>query len=67
MNTIHNARITLLATALNNIGVGAILAGIIAPTVNGTLGGIGYVGAWLVIGCHAIITAQLLLGRLRIA
>jgi hypothetical protein len=31
MHTIHNARVSLLATALNNIGVGAILAGIVAP------------------------------------
>jgi hypothetical protein len=33
-----NARITLLATALNNLGVAAIVAGIVAPMVNGTVG-----------------------------
>ena len=37
MNTVHNARITLLATAFNNIGVGAILAGIVAPMVRGDI------------------------------
>jgi hypothetical protein len=30
----HNERVRLLATALNNLGVGAILAGLIAPMVN---------------------------------
>ena len=28
MSLIHNARVKLLATTLNNLGVGAILAGI---------------------------------------
>jgi hypothetical protein len=38
MHTVHNARITPLATALNNLGVAAIVAGIVAPMVNGTVG-----------------------------
>jgi len=38
MHTIHNARITLLATALNNLGAGSIIAGIVAPVVNGRVG-----------------------------
>jgi hypothetical protein len=29
MHTIHNARIQLLATALNNLGVGSAIAGIV--------------------------------------
>jgi hypothetical protein len=38
MHAIRNARITLLATALNNLGVGAIIAPIVAPMVDGTVG-----------------------------
>jgi hypothetical protein len=48
MHAIHNARIQLLATALNNLGVGAILAGVIVPSINGT--GMGRVG----LGSYAI-------------
>jgi hypothetical protein len=35
MHTVHNAPITLLATPFNNLGVGTILAGIVAPLVDG--------------------------------
>jgi hypothetical protein len=62
---VHNARITLLATAFNNLGVGATIAGIVAPTLSGTLGGFGHVIAWLAIGAQSIVTAQLLLGKPR--
>ena len=34
MHTVHNARITLLAMAFNNLGVGANLTGIVAPMVS---------------------------------
>jgi hypothetical protein len=55
----------VLATTFNNLGVGAIIAGIVAPTVNGSLAGAGHVVAWVVIGAELIAAAQLLLGRLR--
>ena len=32
---VHNARVKLVATALNNLGVAAIIYGIIAPRLNG--------------------------------
>ena len=35
---IYNARIQLFAIALNNLGVGAIIAGIVAPLVEGRVG-----------------------------
>jgi hypothetical protein len=38
LHTIHNARVQLIATAINNLGVGSVLAGIVAPAVNGTVG-----------------------------
>jgi hypothetical protein len=62
MHTIHNARVTLAATALNNLGVGAIMAGIVAPLVNGTVGGLAHVTPW---GVNLIAMAQVSLGRLR--
>jgi hypothetical protein len=65
MHTIHNARITLLATALTNIGVGAILGGIVAPLVRGDINAPASIGVWLVIGLDFIGLAQMLLGRLR--
>jgi hypothetical protein len=39
MHTIHNARIQFLATAFNNMGVGTIIAGMIAPMVRGEIAG----------------------------
>jgi hypothetical protein len=65
MHTIHNARVSLLATALNNIGVGAILAGIVAPVINGTVGNPAHIAAWLLLGASLIGLAQGVLGRLR--
>ncbi len=65
MHTIHNARVQLLATALNNLGVGAILAGVAAPLVNGTLGDFAHIASWIALGADLIAMAQLLLGRLR--
>jgi hypothetical protein len=65
MSLIHNARITLLATALNNLGIGAIIAGILAPVVAGTVGDFAHIGTWLMLGVDLIAMAQVLLGRLR--
>ena len=38
MHAIHNARVQLLATASNNLGVAGIVAGLVAPFANGSLG-----------------------------
>lgn len=63
-DAVHNARITLLATALNNLGVGAILAGLVAPLVNGTVGDLAHIVGWVVLGADLIVLAQFQLGRL---
>jgi len=65
MHTVHNARIQLLATGLNNLGVAAIVAGIIAPTVNGTIGNFTHIGLWVIFGAELAAMAQIVLGRLR--
>jgi hypothetical protein len=62
---IHNARVQLFATGLNNLGVGAVLAGIIAPSVSGTVGDVAHISAWLLFAAGLFVEAQLLLGRLR--
>jgi hypothetical protein len=61
---IHNERTKLLATALNNLGVGCILAGVIVPTVNGQVADIAHVALWLAFGVNFITYAQVWLGRL---
>ena len=65
MHAIHNARTTLLATALNNVGVGAILGGVVAPVVRGDISAPASIGVWLVVGLDFIGMAYMLLGRLR--
>jgi len=65
MHMVHNARVQLLATALNNLGVGAIAAGVLAPTISGTAAAPGHIVAWLVFGADLIAMAQFWLGRLR--
>lgn len=57
---IHIERTKLLATAFNNLGVGALLAGTIVPIVNGQGGSL----AWYVFGVVWIVAAQLVLGEL---
>jgi hypothetical protein len=61
----HNERVKLLATALNNLGVGAILAGFVAPMVRGEINSLASVLVWAAIGVNCIVQAQLWLGRLR--
>ena len=61
---IHTEQTKLLATAFNNLGVGAILAGVIVPTVNGTVADLGHVTAWVALGVSLIAYAQVWLGRL---
>jgi hypothetical protein len=65
MHNVHNARINLLATALNNLGVGAMLAGIVAPLVNGAADDAAHILVWLTLGIDLIGMAQIVLGRLR--
>jgi hypothetical protein len=65
MHTVHNARIQLLATALNNVGVGAMLAGVIVPAINGTVSDWPHIAIWLAFGADLIAIAQTWLGRLR--
>jgi hypothetical protein len=65
MHAVYNARITLLATAFNNIGVGAIIAGVIGPAVSGHATDIGHLAAWFAFSADVIAFAQGLLGRLR--
>jgi hypothetical protein len=65
MHTVHNARIQTLATALNNLGVGSILTGIVAPVVHNEIKSGLTVAGWLVGGVACVGAAQWLLGRLR--
>jgi hypothetical protein len=67
-STIHNARITLLATLLNNSALAFIVAGSIAPAVTGQLHGGGHLIvtlAWIGLGAGLHCVAWLVLGRLR--
>lgn len=68
MHAVHNARIQLLATALNNIALAFIVAGFVAPAVTGQLpsGWHALVTiAWIGLGLGIHLCAQLVLGRLR--
>jgi hypothetical protein len=68
MHAIHNARIQLLATALNNVALAFIIAGFVAPAVTGQLpsGWHALVTiAWIGLGVGIHLCAQLALGRLR--
>ena len=65
MHNVYNTRITLLATALHNLGVGAIIAGFVVPMVKGEINGLASVLIWLVIGLDLVGLAQVFLGRLR--
>ena len=66
---IHNARINLLATLLNNAAIGFVGGGFIAPAVTGQLqGGLHALAtlAWVGLGVALHIVAQVaVLGRLR--
>lgn len=67
MHAMHNARMQLLATALNNLGVGAILAGVVVPTVNASTPAANAVHLvrWIVAGVNLLALAQFCLRRLR--
>jgi fucose permease len=61
---IRTEQTKLLATAFNNLGVGAILAGVIVPTVNGTVADLSHIAAWVALGVSLIAYAQVWLERL---
>ena len=61
---IRTEQTKLLATAFNNLGVGAILAGVIVPTVNGTVADLSHIAAWVALGVSLIAYAQIWLERL---
>ncbi len=68
MHTIHNARVQLLATALNNLALAFIVAGFVAPAVSGQWqagGRLLATVAWLGAGLMIHSAAQAVLGRLR--
>jgi hypothetical protein len=68
MHAIHNARIQLLATLLNNAGLAFIVAGFIAPAASNQLhGGLQAAAtvAWVGLGVGLHFIARAVLGRLR--
>jgi hypothetical protein len=68
MHTIHNARIQLLATLLNNAALAFVVAGFIAPVTTGQLQ-VGWHAlvtvAWISLGVGLHFSARAVLGRLR--
>ena len=65
MHKIHNTRITLVTMALNNLGVGSIVAGVVFPTVRGSVDEFSDIAAWILLGICLFSLAQLVAGRLR--
>jgi uncharacterized membrane protein len=68
MHAVHNARIQLLATALNNMALAFVVAGFVAPVVTHQLQSINsalVTLAWIALGAALHLVAQLALGRLR--
>ena len=61
---IRNERTKLLAEAFNNLGIGAILAGVIVPSVNGAVADAAHIAIWLIAGADLIWLGQIWLGRL---
>lgn len=65
---IHNVRINLLATLLNNAGLAFMVAGFIAPLTSGQLHPgwrLAAVVAWIGFGVGLHFIARVVLGRLR--
>ncbi|MDR3530915.1 MAG: hypothetical protein P4L90_10225 [Rhodopila sp.] len=65
MDAIHNARITLAATALINLAVGTIISGIVVPLIKGDIDSLRSAAIWTVIGLDFAWLAHVMLGRLR--
>jgi hypothetical protein len=68
MHTVHNARIQLLATLLNNAALAFVVAGFIAPATSGRLQGCWQAVttiAWVGFGLALHWAGRSVLGRLR--
>jgi hypothetical protein len=68
MHTVHNPRISLLATAVSNLALAVIVAGFVAPVIGGQLHGGGralVAFAWIGFGVALHGCGQPVLGRLR--
>jgi hypothetical protein len=65
MHTIHNARISLMATACNNLGVAAIVIGVVAPLVRDGINAATCFVVWSILGLDFLWLANIQLGRLR--
>ena len=68
MHAVHNARIQLLATLLNNAALGFIGGGFIAPAVTGQMHGGWHVLvtlAWIALGIGLHFAARAVLSLLR--
>jgi hypothetical protein len=68
MHTVHNARIQLLATLLNNAALAFVGGGFIAPAVTGQMHGGWHILAtlaWIGLGVGLHFAARIVLGGLR--
>lgn len=74
MSLIHNERVKYLATLVNTVAGGTIVAGVIAPLVAFTYGVPGPAGSafaiavsviWLLTGAALHYAVRIILGRLR--
>jgi hypothetical protein len=68
MHTLHNARINLLATAVNNLALAFTIAGFVAPLTSGQISSGGRVlvaVAWIGVGIVLHGCGQFVLGGLR--
>lgn len=61
---VHNERIKLSATILNNLAAAFVVAGFVAPVVNGSVGR-GYWLAWFFVAGGIHYLAWLILGGLK--
>lgn len=64
MHTVYNERIKLTATILNSLAAAFVVAGFVAPAVNGSFGG-AYPFAWIIVGAGLHYAAAAIPGRLR--
>jgi hypothetical protein len=57
-------QIKQLASALSNLGVGIILAGLVGPAVLGKFDDLPHIALWVIFGIWSIAASHELLGRL---
>jgi hypothetical protein len=68
VNLVLNARLQLLATAMNNIAVALVVTGFVVPIINGQLWDVAKIVitlSWICFGISLHLIAQLVLGKLR--